>query len=298
MSRIILRYTCLSKMAFNPKEKTETRHAELLTNEIHHLSTIHVHSTLLTYFRLARGSEQAKWHSDVVDNKATLLAWVKKHSLMQLVLVLITLPVAAPEALGWSPCLGRRGWTGNSAGLLPEEGWSRDACLQRRSFSLCPIPGGRAGWRRRRGWGCLSDSRILERRTWEKKEQDKQKVNIGTDCSNLLGHLFSSLPPSTNLYGCCFLDVYKHFEALIHSSVLPCIFSHFSSCPHTQPEHRAEAAVSRALSWHFAEPRPWRHWLQVQTSSAGLRRWSLTGREIGVKAHGKPQTDSRCFDVL
>lgn len=219
---------------------------------------------------------------------------------MQLVLVLITLSVAAPEALGWSPCLGRRGWTGNSAGLLLEEGWSRDACLQRRSFYLCPIPGGRAGWRWRRGWVCLSDSRIQERRKWERRsERKKNRTNKKSKHWNrLFQSVWSSffIPSSlTNLYGGCFLDVYKHYEALIHSSVLPCIFSHFSSSPHTQPEHRAEPAVSRALSWHFAEPRLWCHWLQVQTSSAGLPRWSLTGREIRVKAHGKPQTDSRCF---
>lgn len=96
-------------------------------------------------------------------------------------------------------------------------------------------------------------------------------------------HITSSF---THLYGCCCRVVYKHCEALVHSSVLPRLSSRLSSSPRTQRERHAEAAVGRALTWHSEEPHPRHDLLQVQTSSAGLPHWFLTDRKIRVIANG------------
>lgn len=76
--------------------------------------------------------------------------------------------MSAMLALEWSPCPGRRGWTGGSTGPLQEGGRSR-----RRSFDLQQSPGGRAGWRWGRGCGCLIDRRTLER--WREREEEDKK---------------------------------------------------------------------------------------------------------------------------
>lgn len=153
------------------------------------------------YFRLARGSEPANRHAYMVDNKATLLAQVKNI-------------VWCSWCWFWSPCLWlhRRPWGGHPAwveevGLETPQvcSWRKggaETSVFRGEASICARflegeqagGGGEAecvwvtvGYRR----GGSERGGVRGKRTGQTK-----KVNIGSDCFNLFGHLFSSPPPS------------------------------------------------------------------------------------------------------
>lgn len=76
--------------------------------------------------------------------------------------------------MGWSPCPGRRGWTGSYAGRLQEGGWKGAGSLQRRGLDPLQAPGGSADWTWRRCSPCPRDSRRLDR-VDEMKDRNGQR---------------------------------------------------------------------------------------------------------------------------
>lgn len=104
-----------------------------------------------------RTRKLTSWQTDTGSRKAPLSGFV----------------TLALEASMWSPCLGKRGWIGSSAGQHQEVGWHRGASLQ--------SPGGRPCWRWKTGWRYLSDSGRLEWR-WSRTGRKEGQTRTWRMC--------------------------------------------------------------------------------------------------------------------